>query len=174
MTILKGGVLYFALVFGAGFVFGTVRVLWAVPRLGERAAELMEMPLMLVVMILAARWITGRLAVAATPFARLGVGFVALGLLLAAEFAVVLRLRGIAIDEYLAYPAGGHERDSMPIPARMNQETAGFIQDVWKNAGWGIPGWKSAPLNWDSGFSAPWTVWPRSIAPRRRPLLLPG
>lgn len=102
MTILKGGVLYFALVFGAGFVFGTVRVLWAVPRFGERAAELMEMPLMLVVMILAARWITGRLAVAATPFARLGVGFVALGLLLAAEFAVVLRLRGIAIDEYLA------------------------------------------------------------------------
>ncbi len=102
MTLLKAGALYFAIVFGAGFVFGTVRVLWAVPRFGERAAELMETPLMLVVTVFAARWITGRLAVPATPFARLGVGFVALGLLLAAEFAGVLWLRGLTIDEYFA------------------------------------------------------------------------
>jgi hypothetical protein len=35
-------------VFGTGFVLGPIRVLWAVPRLGERVAELMEAPLMLV------------------------------------------------------------------------------------------------------------------------------
>ena len=57
MQILKAGVLYFALVFGAGFVLGTIRVLWLVPSLGARTAELIETPIMLVVTILAARWV---------------------------------------------------------------------------------------------------------------------
>ena len=63
MPILKAGVLYFALVFGAGFVLGTIRTLWVVPRFGMRNAELMETPIMLVVTIVAARWIVHRLAV---------------------------------------------------------------------------------------------------------------
>jgi len=29
MQILKAGILYFALVFGAGFVLGSIRILWA-------------------------------------------------------------------------------------------------------------------------------------------------
>ena len=49
--------LYFALVFAAGFVLGPFRILWAVPRFGERIAALMEAPIMLVVIVLAARWI---------------------------------------------------------------------------------------------------------------------
>ena len=53
--ILKAGTLYFALAFGAGFVLGSIRVLWVVPRLGERTAELMETPIMLVVTVFAAR-----------------------------------------------------------------------------------------------------------------------
>ncbi len=88
--------------FGAGFVLGTVRVLWLALNLGTRAAELMEMPVMLVAVILAARWTARRLAVSPAPIARLGVGLVALGLLLVAEFAVVLRLRDLTIDQYLA------------------------------------------------------------------------
>ena len=44
MSILKAEVLYFALVFGAGFVLGTIRTLWVVPRFGTRMAELMETP----------------------------------------------------------------------------------------------------------------------------------
>lgn len=55
MRMLKAGALYYALVFGAGFVLGPIRVLWVVPRSGERTAELMETPIMLVVTILAAR-----------------------------------------------------------------------------------------------------------------------
>ena len=35
MHALKAGVLYFALVFGAGFALGLVRILLAVPRFGE-------------------------------------------------------------------------------------------------------------------------------------------
>ena len=74
MQILKAGVLYVALVFGAGFVLGTVRTLWIVPRVGTRRAELMETPIMLVVTIVAARWIVLHFAVPSTPSSRLGMG----------------------------------------------------------------------------------------------------
>jgi hypothetical protein len=102
MPILKAGGLYFVLVFGAGFVLGTIRTLWIVPRLGTRMSELIETPIMLVITILAARWTVRRLAVPSTPPARLGMGFVALGLLLVAEFTLVLWLRGMSIREYFA------------------------------------------------------------------------
>jgi len=99
MQIVKAGVLYFALVFGAGFVLGPIRILWVVPRLGTRVAELLEAPIMLVIAIVAARWIVRRLLVPPTPSSRLGI---ALSLLLIAEFTLVLWLRGISIREYLA------------------------------------------------------------------------
>ena len=102
MQILKAGALYFALVFGVGFVLGTIRTLWIVPIFGTRMAELMETPIMLVVTILAARWVVRRLAMPFAPSRRLGMGCVALGLLLAAEFTVVLWLRGLTIGEYIA------------------------------------------------------------------------
>ena len=51
MQILKAGALYFALVFGAGFVLGPIRILWVVPHFGTRLAELMETPIMFVVII---------------------------------------------------------------------------------------------------------------------------
>jgi type IV secretory pathway TrbD component len=90
MRTLEAGVLYFALVFGVG------------PRVGTRKAELMETPIMLVVTIVAARWIILRLGVPFTLSARLGMGFIALALLLVAEFGLVLWLRGLSIREYLA------------------------------------------------------------------------
>jgi hypothetical protein len=99
--ILGAGALYFALVFGAGFVVGFVRVLWLVPLVGERAAELLEAPLMLAVTIVAARWVVRRRAVPPTT-SRLGVGFVALGLMLVVELTFVLGLRGMTLREYLA------------------------------------------------------------------------
>lgn len=102
MQILKAGALYFDLVFGAGFVLGTIRILLIVPRLGMRTAELIEAPPMSVVTILAARWAARRLSLSPTPATRLGVGFIALGLLLIAEFGVVLWLRGLTIREYFA------------------------------------------------------------------------
>jgi hypothetical protein len=99
---MKAAVLYFMLVFGAGFVLGPIRIMWIVPRFGTRIAELMEMPLMFVVISVAARWIVRRLAVPYTISIRLGMGCVALGLLLVAEFTLVLWLRGLSISEYLA------------------------------------------------------------------------
>jgi hypothetical protein len=102
MKILKSGALYFVIVFGAGFVLGPIRTLWAVPHFGTRMAELMETPIMLVVTILAARWVVRRLAVPPKALSRLGMGCIALGLMLIAEFGLVLWLRGLSISEYLA------------------------------------------------------------------------
>jgi hypothetical protein len=102
MQILKAGLLYFALVFGAGFVLGVVRIMWVVPRFGTRIAELMETPIMLVVIIWTARWIVRRLAMPAKPSCRLGMGCVGLGLMLVTEFTLVLWVQGLSISEYLA------------------------------------------------------------------------
>jgi len=102
MQSLKAGVLYFALVFGAGFVLGPVRIFWAVPRLGVRAAELVEAPIMFLVIVLAAKWTARRLAVPESVGSRLSMGCIALGLLLLAEFTLVLWLRGMSIAEYFA------------------------------------------------------------------------
>jgi hypothetical protein len=102
MQILKAAMLYFAVVFGAGFVLGSFRMVWVAPRLGTRMAELLEAPVMLVITIVAARWIVRRLAVPCTPSRRLGTGCIALSLMLIAEFTLVLWLRGLSIREYLA------------------------------------------------------------------------
>lgn len=72
--ILKAGALYFALVFGAGLVLGTIRTLWIVPSFGTRKAELMEAPIMFVITVLASRWVARRLATPPSLPRRLAVG----------------------------------------------------------------------------------------------------
>ncbi len=99
--ILKSATLYFALVFGAGFVLGPIRVLWAVPRFGERAAELMEAPLMFAAIVLVARWIARRSGKTDSAKSLLAVGIVALALLLSTEVTMVLSLRGLTLEEYV-------------------------------------------------------------------------
>lgn len=100
--LAAAGVAYFLLVFAAGFVLGVVRTLWVVPVLGERGAELLEMPFMLLASYLAARWVVGRFDLRDQSWGlAAGVGLLALGLLLAVELGVVLRLRGLTIGEYL-------------------------------------------------------------------------
>ena len=63
LRTIKGGLEYFALVFGTGFVLGVLRVSFLVPRLGERLAELAEMPLMLAVILFAALHVTREFAI---------------------------------------------------------------------------------------------------------------
>ena len=99
---VRAGLAYFGLVFAAGFLLGTLRVLWLAPRVGERTAELAETPLMLAVSLLAARWVVRRFQVPATAAARLRVGVLALALLLSCELTVVLAVRGLSFGEYLA------------------------------------------------------------------------
>jgi hypothetical protein len=49
MQILQAGMRYVVLAFGSGFVLGPIRILWAAPAFGPRAAELIEMPIVFVV-----------------------------------------------------------------------------------------------------------------------------
>lgn len=101
-SIAAAGALYFLLVFAAGFLLGVLRTLLIVPRVGARRAELLESPLMLAVSVWVAWWVSTRLQVPATVTARLAMGFVALGLMLMAEFGLMLRLRGLTLKAYIA------------------------------------------------------------------------
>jgi hypothetical protein len=101
-SAVRAGLAYFAVVFATGFVFGTMRTLWLVPLLGERTAELLETPLMLAVIYLTARWIVRRFGLRQSSLPiRAAVGAVALILLVGAEIAVVLSLRGLTLADYI-------------------------------------------------------------------------
>jgi hypothetical protein len=92
---------YSASVFSIGFVLGAARTLWIVPRLGERAAELIEMPVMVAASFLVARALMSRAGVVGIRDAAL-VGIAALALLLCAELAVVAFVRGQTLADYVA------------------------------------------------------------------------
>lgn len=99
--VVKAGAIYFALVFGAGFVLGTIRVLWLVPAVGTRTAELLEMPVMLMVIILSARWVVRHFSMPYTASSRLGMGGIAVALILLLDFTVVLWIRGLSFGQYI-------------------------------------------------------------------------
>jgi len=99
--ILAAAAAYFAIVFGTGFVLGPLRVLVVAPRIGERAAELLEAPLMLAAIVLAARWIVRRFP-GLTPRASVAVGLLALACVLAAEFATMTFFWRMPLPQYLA------------------------------------------------------------------------
>ena len=100
--IIKAGLAYFALVFSAGFMLGALRVPFLVPRVGERIAELIEMPFMFVVVVLSARLIVRRFALPARTSTRLSVGFLALGLLLTAEIWLAIAIQKQSLGEAIA------------------------------------------------------------------------
>jgi len=102
MNTLKAGTAYFALVMGAGFVMGVIRVPLLVPRLGERMAELIEMPFMFVIIVLAARFITRRFALDTGAPIRLGAGFLALLLSVTTELLLAVVLQARPLSEYIA------------------------------------------------------------------------
>ena len=95
------GAVYFALVFGVGFMLGIVRVLVVEPRIGERWAELGEAPLMLTAIILSARLVVRRFP-ARRRAGYIISGGVALLLLVLVEFSVVLGIRGLSLSAYFA------------------------------------------------------------------------
>jgi hypothetical protein len=92
---------YFASVFFIGFLLGVARTLWIAPRLGERAAELVELPVMVAASFLVARALMSRAAGVGIRAAAL-VGLAALALLLCAELAVVALVRGQTLADYVA------------------------------------------------------------------------
>lgn len=102
MRALKAGVIYFLLVFAVGWVLGPIRELWAVPHLGRVAAMLSEAVIMLLAMIVAARWVIRWFDVPRTLLATISMGPVALALLVPAEIAGVVWVRGLSLQGYFA------------------------------------------------------------------------
>jgi len=86
----QAGTVYALIVFGVGFVLGTVRVLLIVPRLGETTAVILETPLMLAASWYVCRWCVERLDVPRTITSRSIMGVVAFGVLMLAELALAL------------------------------------------------------------------------------------
>lgn len=97
------GLGYFALVFTAGFALGTLRVLFLIPRLGENAAVLLELPIMLALSWMACRWLVARFDVPAMPRARLVMGGLAFAVLMLAEFGVSVFGFGRTLSEHLEH-----------------------------------------------------------------------
>ncbi len=102
MPSLRPALLYFALVLGTGFVLGTIRVPFLVPRLGERYAELLEMPFMFVAIVLAARYVVRRFHLPHGLQIRLKVGFLALALTVGAELLLATVLQTRSLAEFIA------------------------------------------------------------------------
>jgi hypothetical protein len=98
--LFKATLVYFAAVFGAGSLLGPIRVLVVAPSVGDRAAELIELPIMIAVIILVAHWIVVRFKLSRQVTQRLIVGVLATGLGLVFEFGLVLNLRGMTLTQY--------------------------------------------------------------------------
>jgi hypothetical protein len=92
--MLGAGALYFAAMFGLGFVLGVVRTLFLEPWLGPAGAVATEGVPMIAAMWVAAPWAARLFDVPSGVAARLGMGAVALVLLLLAETALDALLRG--------------------------------------------------------------------------------
>lgn len=98
----KSAVLYFVIVLSTGFVLGSIRVPFLVPRLGERYAELLEMPIMFVVIVMAAHFVVRRFDLPANLSVRLQVGFAALAMSIVAELLLAAALQGSSVAQYIA------------------------------------------------------------------------
>jgi hypothetical protein len=99
--VARYAIAYCASVFSIGFLLGIARTLWIAPRLGERSAELIEMPVMVAASFFVARALLSRAGLVEIRNAALA-GLTALALLLCAELAVVVFLRGQTVADYVA------------------------------------------------------------------------
>lgn len=102
MTALKAGAVYFAIVFAAGFVFGTIRTLLLAPAVGPLVAVVIELPFMLTIAWFACRWTARRFAVPSRPGARWAMAATAFVLLMIAEFLLAYAFTRVSPQGYLA------------------------------------------------------------------------
>ena len=98
----KAGFLYFAIVFSAGFVLGTLRVFILLPLIGELAAVAFELPVMLIISWLVCRKLVTRFSVPAMASQRLAMGASAFGLLVLAETCLSIFVFNRPAAEYFS------------------------------------------------------------------------
>lgn len=99
---IRAALVYFAIVLGTGFVLGVFRVPILVPRIGERWAELAEMPIMAAVIFFAAGYILRRFPEIALPGQSLVAGFLALAFSVTAELGLAVVLQDKTLAEFIS------------------------------------------------------------------------
>ena len=99
---MRAAAVYFALVFGAGFLLGVVRVPLLEPIIGAQPAQLAEMPLMALVIVLAARWVVHRNEGRLSARGCLAAGLLASAGVLVADAVVGIVLRGMTFWQVVA------------------------------------------------------------------------
>lgn len=99
--IAAAGVLWFLVMFCLGFLLGPVRMFLLEPRFGDTGAVLVEAVPMIAGMYFLAPWAARLFALPPTPRARLLMGGIGLGLLLAAESLLGWLLFGRGLDHWL-------------------------------------------------------------------------
>jgi ABC-type transport system involved in cytochrome bd biosynthesis fused ATPase/permease subunit len=97
---VKAAIGYVAIVFGVGFLLGTLRVLVVAPQLGELLAVLIELPLMLATSWLVCGWIIHRFSLPGALSPRLVMGGVAFALLMMAEIGVSVFAFGRTVAQH--------------------------------------------------------------------------
>jgi hypothetical protein len=98
---IRAGLVYFAIVLGAGFVLGVFRVRILVPRIGERWAELVEMPVMAAVIFFAAGYVLRRFPEICSPGRSLVAGFLAFTFLVIAELGLAVLLQSQTVPAFI-------------------------------------------------------------------------
>jgi anaerobic C4-dicarboxylate transporter len=101
-SVLKAGLAYFVIVFGVGFLLGTFRVVAVIPVVGERAAVMLELPIMLAISWFSSLWLIAKFNVVCRLMPRLIMGGLAFGLLMAGEVGVSMFGLGRTLAEHLA------------------------------------------------------------------------
>jgi hypothetical protein len=107
--IFAAALAYFALVFATGFILGSVRVPLIEPRFGKFIATLIEAPIMIAAIIVAAGYVTASFALAGRRLALSFVGILAVFFAGIADLCVGLFLMQLRFGEQLVYlmtPAG--------------------------------------------------------------------
>lgn len=98
----RAAMAYFALVFAAGVLLGTLRTLAVAPVLGEAGAVLLELPVMLAVCWASAGLVLRRITLGPGLYPRLAMGAIAFALLLAAELLLARVAFGRSLSAHLA------------------------------------------------------------------------
>ncbi|TVQ56675.1 MAG: hypothetical protein EA355_06395 [Rhodobacteraceae bacterium] len=102
MVTMQAGLIYFALVFVAGALVSVVRDVVLAPNIGLRLAELVEYPLLFLVIMGSANWTIHRFGLKGQRGPRAVMGSVAFLLAVTIGALLVLLIRGQSLVEYAA------------------------------------------------------------------------
>lgn len=100
-SVVAAGVAYFAIIFGAGFLLGMVRIFFLMPRIGETVAVIVELPVMLMLSWVIAGWLIARFDIAPRLTPRLSMGGLAFVLLMLGELGISTMGLGQTLSEHL-------------------------------------------------------------------------